>query len=486
MSELPDGMYTRDFQINLLVHLAKDEALFQDNLSRLKIYDFEVPGCRLIYETLVGYYAKYHKLPDFETLMIELTRKRNNFDGLTQTSIPPEQMEVLEYAMIKIGTVKTLNSVYYRDQIPGYLRSVRVTQAFKEVGTGGSVDDLLNRMTKINSDIANSNDIVIDGITSNPELSCSYADIARIPTCLPKLNDFLAGGLGLKELGMIVAPTGLGKTTAQINFLHKAIHAGDRGLFLTLENPKRQIVERYMAIAAHVKIGIFDRPAEEWSKADKYRIGLLVDPTRNKWFGRESIVEAKRRFTIEDIDQTIARWRDSVYRQGGNPSECRIVFVDWLDQIEPTGLGVSNKDRDDTKLTTITAALAMLARKHNVAMWTATQATREGSGRTRLNIAHTAQAFHKNDSVDLALGLALADHGFKGIIGQDEHINKGRTECDRQLNASLMKIRRGNPGEAFEFYQGPTLKFWDSRQEALDTDKKLKNGELEEVIIHGR
>lgn len=470
---LAGGHYTRDFQVNLLVNLAKDAKFFQETAGHLQLTDFEMPGCRLVYEALFCYYAGYHSLPDMNTLRMEIERLIVNSDGKTRTRILPEHLSDIEYTLTCIATIAA-NVPYYRDQINDYLQSLRMNQALVESQSpDGKVDtkELISRVTEIGRIAVGSSDIQMEHMIGNHDRIRSAIITDKIPTCMEKLNRQVAGGLTRKEIGMIVASTGLGKTTCLVNFMHSSIFAGYRSLFFSLELPIETITKRLHAITGYLPMNLFDIDIEQWPVEARKKYLAVTLPEYNKWYGYDTIVRRERKLSVNDIEQSILRWKEQTVHENGNPDDCAAVYIDWLDWISSEGLKITGKDRTDTELTKITEALADMGKRNNVLIWTATQASVKAVGKERMEISYTAQAYHKNDALDMSIGLspkALTGDKRKSV-DMDEEVET--RQCDRTLVTTIMKNRRGtSDGFSFDFYQGPSLKFWNTRSEMTHKD----------------
>lgn len=65
----------------------------------------------------------------------------------------------------------------------------------------------------------------------------------RIPTGIVEIDNYLEGGLGRGQLYTIVGGTGVGKTTACMNFCRGAVHAGHEALFISTEVQRPRLVD---------------------------------------------------------------------------------------------------------------------------------------------------------------------------------------------------------------------------------------------------
>jgi replicative DNA helicase len=474
------NLYTRDFQINLVVHLARDDDFFAKTHSYLRLTDFDLPACQLVMETLQDYFSKCGSVPDFRTLQTHILYMMQHPE--TVTDLIPEEMESLAYVLENIS-VAHLNTQYYQMQLPEYLKFVRTTQALDshmtQIRQGQQVDDFIHQVINVNQEIGTQSDLVVESFTADPEPIMKATQFRRIPTSLASLNKFTGRGLGVGEIGMVTACPGVGKTTSLINFMVGAMYAGHRGLFLTLELRGHRIKHRYHSIAGHIDAGLLKIPVPQWPVEAMEQYNYILNP-ESPFFDKVQIMDmSKRRFTIEDINRGIGMWKEGIDKQYGDADKCTGVYVDWLDRIDPSGLRISRNSRDDTILVEIAEALGEQARKHDVALWTATQGTRAADGVERLKMQHTAYGYHKNDPLDVSLGLGvritpeLAAAQIAEMTATDDD-DAVAPPCNRELVFSIMK-NRDNPPGVIQFYQGNTLKYWNCKEAANDSAKDIRD-----------
>jgi len=494
--------FNKDFQIGLIAQLAQDNDFFR-RTSYLRLSDFELTPCQLILETLRDYYAKFQRIPDFNLLQTHIffMLERNT---TTVTRLMPEEREALCYVLEAIARTP-LNVEYYRTMLPDYLKFIRVAQTneayMERIKQGQNINEYTAQIAKINSDITHHQDIVVDNVLGNPEFFITRKEIAmnRTPTGLYKLDLYTSGGLGLGETGMVTACPGVGKTTSLINFMVSAIQRGIRCLFLTLEMSGRRIKHRMIVSMGHIPAHLIKEPLEEWPDEYAERASLIINP-EYKYFDYMSIVDmSARRFTVADIDHAVENWMISVRDAGKDVSKCRAVYVNWLDRIDPSGITITKNTREDTLLTRINEALGEISRKYKVSMWTATQATKQADGVEAVTMKHTAQAFHKNDPLDISLGLGVVsqENRDQGELKADENEDNDDllTEeaqaqarkvrkpplCSRKLKFNFMK-NRDNPPISFDFHQGNTLRYWDSPAKEIAMETMYKNREYDKIL----
>jgi hypothetical protein len=312
----------------------------------------------------------------------------------------------------------------------------------------------------------------------NPETPTVETIVERVPTALAVLNNLTSGGLGLGEIGMITACPGVGKTTALLNFMNTAIQFGHRALFITLELLGKRIKHRFQAIAGGVDSRVFKIPFEQWPQEMKDRYASIIQPDY-KFRDYSAIVDCSLEpITLSVVDNIIADWKahyDEQYAGKTGVPRCTAVYLDWLDMMAFGGLDVyagfntkSKDQKDHDLLTKMVYGLGRIAKKHNVALWTATQGNKSADGVEVLKMSHVAGAWLKNAGLDLSIGLApimIEDNEIKSVIKNDDDMLA--PPCDRELMGSIMKNRDNVSDRSFRFYQGSTLKFHTSKSDAM-------------------
>ena len=68
------------------------------------------------------------------------------------------------------------------------------------------------------------------------------ADIQRVPSGIPGLDDLIEGGFWPKSTVVILGSSGTGKSTFAVQFLMEGIEQGEQALYVTLEEPPEQIM----------------------------------------------------------------------------------------------------------------------------------------------------------------------------------------------------------------------------------------------------
>ncbi len=101
-------------------------------------------------------------------------------------------------------------------------------------------------------------------------------DIEKIKTGIPGLDDITMGGLPKKELVLLTGTTGTGKTVMSTQFLYNGAKAGEKGIYLSFEEPEAYLRKSAAVfgwnIPALEKKGLFS-----FLRYDPYRISDVLD-----------------------------------------------------------------------------------------------------------------------------------------------------------------------------------------------------------------
>lgn len=488
-------IYTKDFQIRLLAALYTDPKLFSDTHGWFHLADFDLAPCRLIFEITRSFWKTTGSLPTFDVLSIEVLRAVGS-PGRYETVIQLLDEEPLAQIMAIIHRTRydSGTSTYFRGEIKNYLSHMRMSQ----LDAMGLVDanTRITETLRINEELSRAGIGETDVLFSNAMAADAnqIKDGDFIGTGVRGIDRLINNGLKRGMEAMLVACTGVGKTCGLINISVSAALRNLRTLFITLELPRRAIADRFQGIVGNIDAAWFSKPETLWTPDVAWRLDYVRRP-EFKYGQNITIADCSERAqTVQDLDTIIARWKAAQIAKGICDEDCAVVFLDWLEKIDSAGVrGVTKNTNDATVLKKMLEEIGEMGRRHNVLIWTATQATRDAMGREVLDIKHTAHSIHVHDPLDLSIGLAPAVPPGDGngderyIPNEDTYMavgNSAQPPCDRILNASFMKTRYAAvAGRYTDLYQGPTLRFWDSREQCRQAQQVANRQDMDSLYL---
>lgn len=232
-----------------------------------------------------------------------------------------------------------------------------------------------------------------------------------VPTPYEEINKVMNGGHGRGELGIIMAPSGIGKSSVLTHIGAWSIQNDYNVVHYTLELKDTVVAQKYDSCIAQIE---------------------LNDVIHSKEKVYNSIKDFQSKLIIKEYPPgyaTVNHLRNHLERLKTNDILPDIVIVDYGDLLTTTNSrGEVRHDQG-----AIFESLRGLAMEFNVALWTATQTNRTGSDAPVVTVEMISEAYSKIFCADFVIGLA-------------------RTLSDRQNGSgrfTIGKNRNGPTGDIF-------------------------------------
>lgn len=219
------------------------------------------------------------------------------------------------------------------------------------------------------------------------------------------LDDLLKGGLGSGELGVVIAPTGAGKSMALVHLGARAVESGKTVVHYTLELADTVVANRYDSCITRVALSDLVPLKEKIYEEIKELTGHLVIkeyPTRSA--------------TI----QTIKNHLDRMSNRGIKPDA---IIVDYADLIKPISF---KKEEKRHQLEAIYEELRGISQMYNCPVWTASQTNRSGLNAEVITMESISEAFNKCFVADFIFTLSRTI--------EDKNTNSGRIFVAKNRN----------------------------------------------------
>lgn len=261
-----------------------------------------------------------------------------------------------------------------------------------------------------------------------------------VGTGFPTLNS-LIGGWG-KELWILFADSGVGKSILLQNFAVNAAVRGKHVLHVTLELGLRPQIQRYY------------RQIAEAPRADFVtKEGEMKDRLRH-WFklahGSVHLLEfAAHELNVEELARVIARaTRILPTLDSGRPAEhFDMLVLDYLDLMAPSSKkGGGSKGGAYEDLGHLTHAVRALTGKFDMTVLTASQSVRRPEKSGRLSVRDMGDSYHKVRGADGLISLVQTEEelemhqGRLGLLKIRDYGGSGR-EVGLYINRDLALIQ---------------------------------------------
>tara|TARA_B100002019_G_scaffold293299_1_gene319943 strand:- start:2074 stop:3495 length:1422 start_codon:yes stop_codon:yes gene_type:complete len=221
------------------------------------------------------------------------------------------------------------------------------------------------------------------------DVEARFQEITRIttPTGIPELDqkDVLDGGLGRGELGVVVAPTGVGKSHWLVNMGAEALRRGKTVVHYTFELSETLTGKRYDANITDIPVSdLIDKKEEVLRHYEDNEYGNLII----KYYPCRSASV-----------NTIRNHLEKLKLRNYTPS---VVIIDYADVMKST----KSYDALRLELQLIYEELRQLAADFNVPVWTASQSNRSGANADMVGLENMGESYGKAQVSDVVLGLS--------------------------------------------------------------------------------
>jgi len=392
--------YGYSFQIKILTCLFTDKAFLQQIIDILESKFFENDANRFIVDIVKEYFNEYKAPPTKEVLKVKVTEIDN--DVLKKTVVE-HLKDVYRYIGAEdLDFVKQQTLDFCKNQnLKGAI--IQSVELLKD-GEYDAIKNLIDTAMKAGSE-RNIGHEYMDNIDERYEESVRNT----ITTGWEVIDELADGGLGKGELGVMVAPAGIGKSWALVNVAANAVKAGKTVLHYTLELNEAYVGLRYDSVftgiaAQNLKYNIDD--VKEKLKTIKGNLVVKYYPTKGA--------------SVNTISSHIEKCK----MQGIKPD---LVIVDYADLLR--GTGKTSELR--IQLGNIYEDLRGLAGEQEIPVWTASQANRSALQEDVIQADKIAESYSKIMTADFVVSLSrkIEDkvdgtgrwHVIKNRFGPDGH-----------------------------------------------------------------
>ena len=392
--------FGKSFQEDLC-HLILNDRPFADQMFEVLDLNFlELKHLRVFVERIRRYRKKYGVHP---TSNIMHSIIRTGLDGEAESI----KVRIREYyARVLANGEIPKSSEYIKDTALDFCKKQKLKEA------------LIKSVDLIKSSSFDEVSKIIDGalkLGSDNTLGYEYlADFEKrfeikarspITTGWKQIDDIAKGGLGKGELGVVVAPTGAGKSMVLVHLGAQAIKTGKNVIHYTLELGDTIVAGRYDAAITGVELknlGVFKEKIYDEIKDLTGKLIVKEYPTRSA-----SI-------------QTIKNHIDKLRRRDFVPD---MIIVDYGDLIRPES---SKRDEKRHQLETIYEQLRGLAQEVECPVWTASQTNRSGLNAEVITMESISEAFNKCFVADFIFTVSRTI--------EDKNTNQGRIFVAKNRN----------------------------------------------------
>ena len=402
--------YGKQFQESL-AQLVLEDRPFADQLEEvLNTNFFELRYLRIFVSKIYDYRKKYGVHP---TDKIFASILRTGLDKENEAA----QKQVRDYfAKILIDEVQ--DEQYIKETSLDFCKKQKLKEALmKSVdliqrSSYDEVRHVIDEALKLGTDNNFGHDFVKDF-----ELRYEIKSRNPITTGWGKIDKLMRDGLGLGELGVVIAPTGAGKSMALVHLGSEALKAGKNVIHYTLELSESITGQRYDSCISQIPLSTLFHKKEEILEA----IGDLGGGLIIKEYPTKTATPNVLRTHLEKLKK--------------RNHKIDMIIVDYADLLKPA----THFKEKRNELESIYENLRAIAQEYRCPIWTASQTNRSGLNAEVVTMESISEAFNKCFVADFICSIS-------------------RTIRDKNANTARMfvaKNRNGPDGLIFPMFMDP-------------------------------
>ena len=216
----------------------------------------------------------------------------------------------------------------------------------------------------------------------------------KIPTGIKTLDDNMRGGFSVGELGMIIGPTGRGKSIVLVNLAAEALKHGKNVVYVSFELFEHEVLLRFFQNLT----GCTDDEVLEEENDFRVGINTMLKQMKNhlqiKYFPPGTLSSVQLRAYLSRLQST----------EGWSPD---LLILDDADsmRVPRPGQGDSASAATYQALGVLYSEIIALLVDFSCAAWVACQATRSAFDAEVVDLSHTADSFKKAHKANMAIAV---------------------------------------------------------------------------------
>jgi replicative DNA helicase len=389
--------YGTAFQIKVLSSLLTHKEFLQQMHDVLSEEYFDNQAHRWVVKQILDYYEQYNTTPTMEVLKVEMKKVENE---VLQLSIKEQLREAYQSSTADLEYIEKEFSSFCKNQQlkKALLNSVDLLNS----GDFESIRGLIDNALKAGNDKNIGHEYLKD-------TEARYREDARkvVPTPWEKFNEFMQGGLGNGDFGLIFGNPGGGKSWTLVALGGYAVKMGYNVLHYTLELGEDYVGRRYDAYFTN-------KPVDTLSK-HRARIDEVVEQLPGQLIIKEF---SPGMATVNTLRSHIQKCQDLEFAPD-------LILIDYVDLLSSKKRVSDRKGEiDDIYLST-----KGLAKELQLPVWSVSQVNRAGAKDDVIEGDKAAGSYDKMMVTDIAISLSRKKEDKVNGTGRF-HIMKNRYGMD--------------------------------------------------------
>ena len=425
--------YGWGFQVKVLAAMFTDRLFLQQISDIIRAEYFDSDANSWLLDIILTHFREYKTPPSKDVLKVKITEIEND---ILKATVLEQLKDVFRY-------MESDDLTFVKDEILKFCKNQEIKQAIMDSVSllkHGNFDEIKSKIDSAMKAGADTN-IGLEYVT---DVAARYNEAARhtITTGWDVIDDLMDGGLAPGELGVVMAPAGIGKSWLLINIGANAVKDGKTVIHYTLELNENYVGQRYDSVFT----GIPAQNLKNYREDIESKMLTLKGDLIVKYFPTKSVGVMGLKAHIE---KTIML--------GKKPD---LVIVDYGDLLK-----VNIKKDKHEALEDLYEELRGMAGEYEIPVWTASQAGRSALEDDIIEADKIASSYGKVMVADFLMSLSRKVEDKMSGTGRG-HVIKNRFGPDGITLPCKINTNNGQ----FQFFEPQT-------QQGKQTTQIMKTGE---------
>ena len=420
------------FQLQLLNQIIVDKDFSHSIIDVIENNYFENKYFKIIIQMIREYYVKYDHTPSFDTL-----------EQITKSELQQEIASKIVMDTIKKIKDAPIDGVsFVQEKALKFCKQQELQKVMgkaQKIIDGGEFEnyDTLEEMVKTALQVGAKDTSMLD-VFSNLDQVLEDDYRHPIPMGIPGIDRLLKGGLAKGEIGVILAPTGVGKSTILTKMANHAFNLGFNVLQIFFEDNPKVIQRKHFTLWTKIHPDDLSEKREEVVT----KVREIEESMPNKLIMKK----------LPSDTMTMLQIKNQIRKMVSDGIKVDMIVLDYIDCIVPDkNLGDEWKSEGS-----VMRAFEAMCHEMNIVGWTATQGNRSsissevvttdqmGGSIKKAQVGHViisvAKTLQQKEMKLATIAITKSRIGDDGVVFENCKFDNAMIEIDTESSVTFLGL----------------------------------------------
>ena len=422
----------QQFQLQLLNQIIVDRDFSTSIIDVIENNYFENKYFKILIQMIREYYQKYDHTPSFETL-----------EQITKSELQQEIASKIVLDTIKKIKDVTIDGVsFVQEKALKFCKQQELQKVMgkaQKIIDGGEFEnyDTLEELVRDALLVGNKDTSMLD-VFSNLDQVLDEDYRHPIPMGIPGIDNLLKGGLAKGEIGVILAPTGVGKSTLTTKIANNAFNLGFNVLQVFFEDNPKIIQRKHFTCWT----GIAPDDLSTYKEDVLKKVAEIEEKMSNKLILKK----------LQSDTFTMSQIKNQIRKMIADGTHIDMIILDYIDCVTP-----EKALEDEWKSEgSVMRAFEAMCHELNIVGWTATQGNRSsissdvvttdqmGGSIKKAQVGHViitvAKSLQQKELNLATIAITKSRIGKDGVVFENCKFNNEMLEIDTESSVTFLGL----------------------------------------------